>query len=84
MKEINIRILHQKDKTKKLKRVMWITADTGDIALDKITTVSELLNDSPLAKELDWITGEMVKLKKKEISGRVVKRKAKARGRKKK
>jgi hypothetical protein len=81
MKEINIRILHQKDKTKILKRVMWVTADTGTIGLDKITTVAELPNESILAKEIDWICDEMVKLKKKDIGEenkkKVVKKKLK-------
>ena len=83
MKEINIRILIQKDKTGKKKRVMWVTADTGTPGLDKISTVAELPNDSILAKEVDWITGEMVKLKKKDISKNVKKRISKVRGKKK-
>ncbi len=57
-----------KDATEELKRVMWVTVSTEIEGIGTFTSVSELANDTPLAKEVDVIVTEMMKLKKEEIT----------------
>jgi len=64
---IRLKVEHAKDATGELKRVMWTTVETEIEGINTFTSVAELGNDTPLAKELDFIVTEMMALKKAEI-----------------
>ena len=64
---IAINIDHYKDKTKESKRVMMIMVTTDIPGMEKIQTVAELPDGSPLATEVNMIVTEMLKLKKDAI-----------------
>ena len=64
---IALSIDHYEDKTKKTKRVMMVGVTTDIPGMEKIQTVGELPKNSPLAKEIDIIVTEMLKLKKDAI-----------------
>lgn len=56
-----------KDKTKKVKRALWVTVMTDIPGLEKVSSVAELPDDSTLAKEMDWIVTEILAQKKKSL-----------------
>ncbi len=57
-----------KDKTKKMKRVLRYTAFTEIPGLERVDSIGEIPEDSPLAKEIDMITDAVFTEKKKAIA----------------
>lgn len=76
--KININMMLQKDKkTKKLKRYMFFTVFSDIPGLERIDSAAEVPDDSVLAKEVDMIVTELVKMKRKEIRSKLKKKLAK-------
>lgn len=65
---VKIKVEHGKDASGEVKRVMWFTVESGVEGIGTFSSVSELANDTPFAKEIDYIVTEMMELKKAEIT----------------
>jgi hypothetical protein len=69
--KVILQIEHGKDATGENKRAMWIDIITDIVGMERITSVAELPEDSPLGKEVDFIVTEMLALKKKELKAKM-------------
>lgn len=67
---IILKIQKAKDKTGKIKRVMWITLKTDIEGIGTFSSVSALGSRTPLSKEINTIVSEMLRLKKAEIKAK--------------
>ena len=64
---IYLKVEHGKDSTGQRKRVLWTTVETEIEGMGKIVAVNELQDETPLAKEIDYIVSEMMALKTAQI-----------------
>lgn len=65
--DITIRITDDKDKTKKVKRIMMVVYKSKKKGYESIVAVNELPKKSSFANEVDIIAKEMVELRKQEL-----------------
>lgn len=64
---ILLKIEEGKDATKQKKRVLWTTIKTDIETIGTFTSVSEIVEDSVLWKELDMIVQNMLAMKNEEM-----------------
>lgn len=65
--KITLQVQHLKDKSKKMKRVLMTTIKTDTPGMENINSVGEIPDGSPLAKEIDYIVTETLKMHKEKI-----------------